>query len=188
MQTQATFEDDGWDFSTVWKMPAGGGYPVHQWVDANSAALGDFVTTTFTQGISVNGDLNHLEGEIVNILDDGAVQPQQTVTNGAITEPTGTNHVGLPYKAVLKPMKPDQATGRIQRIIKVLLRLFRSQGGTFGDGDTQNTIEYDATTAFTGRQEVDFPGGYDRLGVTQVEHSDPTPITVISEFMEMQVD
>jgi hypothetical protein len=31
MQTQSTFTN--WDFGTIWKMPAGGGYPVHQWTE-----------------------------------------------------------------------------------------------------------------------------------------------------------
>ena len=46
MQTQSTFEDDGWDFDTVWKIDEGSGYPTHQWVnlastvdDANPAVI-----------------------------------------------------------------------------------------------------------------------------------------------------
>jgi hypothetical protein len=31
LKTQATYEALGWDFTTVWKTPSGGGYPILQW-------------------------------------------------------------------------------------------------------------------------------------------------------------
>jgi hypothetical protein len=51
--------------------------------------------------------LSHLEGEIVDILADGAVQPSKTVTSGAITldAAAGTVVVGLPYVSTLQPSK-----------------------------------------------------------------------------------
>ncbi|MDQ4678173.1 hypothetical protein, partial [Stenotrophomonas maltophilia group sp. RNC7] len=63
------------------------------------------------------GGLDHLEGEEVNILADGAVMSRQVVTGGEVTlqQPASTVHVGLPITAdlVTLPMAFEaQAAGQ----------------------------------------------------------------------------
>ena len=45
--------------------------------------------------------LSHLEGQTVNILSDSSVEPQKTVTGGAVTleSPGAVVHIGLPITA-----------------------------------------------------------------------------------------
>lgn len=55
MQTQSTFEDEGWDFDTIWYM-GDSGYPELQVFRRNILAFGDKVTTNNPNGFGVIGD------------------------------------------------------------------------------------------------------------------------------------
>ncbi len=100
MYQQATYEN--WDFDTVWKIDEGNDYPTHQWQDQNPFQIktGEQNRTT-----TMPTDRSHLNGETVQILEDGTVSPTQTVTNGTVTLTGTVNHVGLQYISKLKPMK-----------------------------------------------------------------------------------
>ena len=87
-------------------------------------------TTTIT-------GLSHLEGEVVTVLGDGAVQPTQTVSSGQITLPLAVEkaQVGLGYTGVLQLLPPafqldqvDQAQLRKQRSYQLSVRMYRSLG------------------------------------------------------------
>ncbi len=56
-------------------------------------------TTAFPQ------DLTHLNGQTVQLLQDGLVTPDQVVTGGTVTTTGAINHVGLKYISKLQPMK-----------------------------------------------------------------------------------
>jgi len=65
--------------------------------------------------------LDHLEGETVKILGDGAVYPDQVVVSGALSglDPTITNiEVGLAYTSTLKTLRPEVEGGTIHALKK----------------------------------------------------------------------
>ena len=88
--------------------------------------------------------LDHLEGETVSVIADGAVKDDETVSSGAITldEKAGVVHVGLPYTGTVRllPSSDGSATGTGQtknrRSYIATVRLYRSLGGKIG-------IDYD---------------------------------------------
>ena len=85
---------------------------------------------------SITG-LDHLEGEEVAVLADGAVHPNRTVTSGAITLQLAASvvNVGLPYTATIKTMpieagaQDGTAQGKEQRINGIVLDLFETGAG-----------------------------------------------------------
>ncbi len=148
-----------------------------------------FGTTSFTQGISVETGLTHIEAEVVNILADGVVQAQQTVVSGAITEPGGVTHVGLPYRAELQPMKLDSTFGLQQRIITAFTKFYQTVAAKIGMAvDDTDDVEFSTTGLNTEDVEVPFNGTYDRDGDIFVISTDPVPVTVVSHLLEVSVD
>jgi hypothetical protein len=74
--------------------------------------------------------LGHLEGKTVNILADGAVQPQQVVTNGTVSlqHAASTVAVGLPITADMETLPfsyqaPGFGQGAMKNVNRVWLRV-----------------------------------------------------------------
>ena len=78
---------------------------------------------------SVWSGLDHLEGEEVSIVADGAVLASQTVSGGQITlaEPASTIEIGLPYTHIVEPLPPNEVgkvgSGRRLRLVEAIFRL-----------------------------------------------------------------
>jgi len=150
-------------------------------------------------GAAVTGlsGLGHLAGRTVQILADGAVLPEQTVgPDGTITLPcpAAKVHVGLAYRAVLRPMRLESsgqrgsAQTRIKRITEVGLRLYRSLGGKVGpDLDHLEPLLYRTSAdamdgppaLFTGDKCVRFPQGWGTEGALSLVQDQPLPMTVL---------
>ncbi|OIN98272.1 MAG: hypothetical protein AUJ49_13580 [Desulfovibrionaceae bacterium CG1_02_65_16] len=155
-------------------------------------------------GMSYSGDpvrrlegLEHLAGRRVQILADGAVQPDQTVAaDGAITldREAATVHAGLGYTSALKPMRLEysgqrgSAQTRTKRIIEVGLRLHRTLGGKVGpDASRLEPLLYRTSSdamdgppaLFTGDKSVRFPQGWSTDGVLTLVQDQPLPMTVL---------
>jgi len=87
--------------------------------------------------------LDHLEGESVRVLVNGASHPDVVVSSGTITltKPTTKAQIGLGYKAHLETLNIEVAQrngssqGRQKAISKVIVRLHESIGGMLGNGD-----------------------------------------------------
>jgi hypothetical protein len=65
--------------------------------------------------------LEHLEDKAVSILADGNVEPQQIVSNGRITLPSGPAgriHVGLPYVSQMESLELTDSEGRLTGRLK----------------------------------------------------------------------
>ncbi|OWT68090.1 MULTISPECIES: hypothetical protein [unclassified Achromobacter] len=142
--------------------------------------------------------LNHLEGQTVDILSDGAVQPQQVVTAGAVTlhSPGSVVNVGLPCPCRLVTERLEAgatdgtAQGKTKRIMKVVFRFDNSLGGEFGPQDGP----YDDLFTRSGNDPMDappplltgdterlsFPSGYDFNGVIEYRNDQPVPVTVVA--------
>jgi len=141
--------------------------------------------------------LAHLAGRRVQILADGAVQPEQTVgPDGSISLERAASqvHAGLGYASVLKPMRLEfagsrgSAQTRIKRITEVAVRLYRSLGGKAGPDPTRlepllyrsSADAMDGPPAlFTGDKSVRFPQGWNTEGVLTLVQDQPLPMTVL---------
>lgn len=151
-------------------------------------------------GLSYDGDatdtfsgLDHLEGETVAILGDGAVYGTEVVTDGSITirDEVEKCHVGLPFRYRLQPMRLDVMTpsgttlGEIKKISKMTISFLDTLNAQYGDGvdtrsiDWRTTEVYDTPPAlFTGIKKVIFDGGFDNEDPIIISGEDPLPCSV----------
>jgi len=156
----------------------------------------DTATDTFS-------GLDHLEGETVSILADGAVCADTDVVSGAITlsDAASVVHVGLPYTSVLEPMRLEAgsqegtAQGKIKRIHKLIVRFYRTIGARIGtDSENIDVVPFrkpsdlmgSGPALFTGDKEVEFPGGYSKDSFIRIEQTQPLPMTVLSIMPRMK--
>ena len=139
---------------------------------------------------------DHLEGETVQILGDGAVLQEQVVTGGNVPleVPAATVHVGEPLISRLKPMRFEAgategtAQGKIKRVAKLIVRVHRSAGFKFGpDAKSLKQAEFRtakdlmdmAVPLFSGDKVVQYPGDYERDGDVLIVQDLPLPLTVV---------
>lgn len=94
------------------------------------------ITATSDAGAAAWGGLEHLEGKAVDIVADGAVMPQQVVSNGQVTLPRNARRVeiGLHYETTIETLTPELQTneGTTQnakkRTSEVTLRFLETTG------------------------------------------------------------
>lgn len=146
-------------------------------------------------------NLQHLEGEEVSILADGAVHPNKTVANGQITlDRTAEKvHVGLSYTSTLKTLNLEAGSaigtsqGMTKRINKVLIRVWDSLGMKAGSPTTQDIVVFrsgsdpmdSAPPLFTGDKEIQYPGGYDKDAQVVVTQDQPLPLNITALMIQM---
>lgn len=151
---------------------------------------------------AISSGLAHLEGEIVSVLANGAVEAQKEVVGGAITldNPASIVHIGLPITSDLETLplyiEGDRAFGQgmVKNINKVWLRVFRSEGIFIGP-DFDNLVENEPrTTEDYGQppslksEELDpinLPNLWNGEGTFVVRQSDPLPLTIASMTLEV---
>lgn len=148
--------------------------------------------------VSAVAGLDHLEGQKVAVLADGAVQTEKIVVSGSVTldAPASVVHVGLPFSSVLQTM-PLTGVGQDgvseeskKRISGVTLRLYKTLGFSIG-GDNDVELQSfrsssDAMNAppalFSGDKKVAFRGKWDRASFVRIEQNQPLPLTVLGIF------
>ncbi len=161
---------------------------------------GFFVDSGLTyegEPVSAVSGLEHLAGEDVDVLADGAVQARKTVDElGEITldRPASVVHVGLPYSSVLQPMRLEAGSSRgtaqtkIKRITQVAVRFHQTLGGKAGPSEESlETVHFRTSSAamdsppdlFSGDKRIKFPSGWNRDGVLTVVQDQPLPMTVL---------
>jgi hypothetical protein len=145
---------------------------------------------------SITG-LDHLQGEIEQILADGAVVPSDTVVSGAITLDNAALkvHVGLGYESDLKTLRLDppmgtiSSQGLIRRPTKAIVRFRGTLGVKAGrDADNLDTIPWrdglDAMDSppplFTGDKPIGIELGNDREGRLFFRQALPLPASILS--------
>lgn len=159
-------------------------------------------------GISYSGPavnemegLDYLEGKTVSILGDGAVFPQQVVTEGKITldHEVSVVHIGLPIIADLHTlplaaqMDESYAQGRVKNVNKVWLRVLESSGVFVGPHEhalteaKQRTTEPYGTPPRLKSEEIQvmLSPSWSNDGRIFVRQSDPLPLTVINLTAEI---
>ncbi len=149
--------------------------------------------------------LDHLEGETVSILVDGATHPDKTVSSGSITlDRDGEDvKVGLAYTSLLQTMRLDigsqdgTSQGKTKRLFDIAIRMYESIGVEVGpDLDNMERIPFrtsaDAQDAalpvFTGDKEIEFRGDYETDGFVYVRQTQPLPLTLLSLYPRLQTN
>ena len=143
--------------------------------------------------------LDHLEGEEVSILADGATHPNKTVSSGTITLDRSSTKVkvGLPYVSLLQTMRIDAGSqngtsqSKTKRIYEITARLYESIGIEIGpDLDNMERIPFRSSAnlmdsgvnVFTGDKDIEFRGNYETDGFIFVRQNQPLPLTVLSLY------
>jgi len=146
--------------------------------------------------------LDHLEGETVDILADGAVQPSRTVSSGSITlaVKATTVQIGYGFASRGKMLRLNAgaadgtAIGKTQRTHRMGIMLHRSLGlkiGTSFESLTELTFRTAsdkmgrATALFTGIKSEELEGDYDFENQFCFEQSQPLPSMVLALMPQM---
>ena len=152
-------------------------------------------TTTIT-------GLDHLDGQTVSVLANGATHPDRTVSSGSITLARSSTKVkvGLKYTSLLQTMRLDAGSqngtsqSKTKRIFNIAIRLYESIGVEVGpDLNNMEAIPFrssanpmdQAIPVFTGDKEVEFRGNYETDGFIYVRQTQPLPLTILSLYPEL---
>lgn len=142
--------------------------------------------------------LDHLKGEMVDVIIDGSFRGQFLVdSNGMVTLPAGepgyqNGEAGLHYNSTLRTMRPavkDMMTEGMWRTwIKLWVRLHESMGGTLNGQDlVYPPSDLGSLTLFTGDREVTGYPDTDGLdGRITIKQNLPYPMTVLALFGEIK--
>ena len=175
--------------------------------------FGDDVSDAFfvDSGLSYNGSstssltgIEHLEGQALSVLEEGAAHPDKTVSSGAITLDRATlkAHVGLAYTSTLKTVRLESgsisgtAQGKIKKIHSVVLRLFRTVGCSVGTSITNvDTIPFrdssdstdTAVPLFTGDKSIEAASNWETEGAIVVQQTQPLPMTIVGIYPRVVV-
>ena len=167
------------------------------YLDSALAYSGTAVTTL--------SGLDHLEGQTVHILADGATHPAKVVSSGSVSlDRSSTNvKIGLGYNSILQTMRLDAGSqngtsqGKTKRIYEITVRLYESVGVEVGPNlsdmeripfRTSADVMDQGIPTFTGDKAVEFRGNYDTDGFIFVRQTQPLPLTVLSLYPELQTN
>lgn len=163
---------------------------------------------TFTgSDFTVVTGLDHLEGQTVSVLADGATHPTKVVASGQITleRTADIAHVGLPYdtRIVSLPIvmpTTERSTGsrfQFRRAYKVFLLLNRTLGAQVGqDLDNLQTIDFRSGSdagdnpppLFSGVKDELVDYSNEREMSLYIVQPQPLPMTLLSFAVEMVID
>lgn len=144
-------------------------------------------TTTLT-------GLDHLEGELVDVITDGSLREQQTVVSGQITlaEAASINaEVGLHYRSTVITMRPtiegQMVEGLLRNWIKLWIRVKDAIGGTI-NGEPINYVPspLDTLVLKTGDYDVTQQANPDTEGYITIVQDEPYPMTLLAVFGEIE--
>jgi hypothetical protein len=147
---------------------------------------------------SITG-LDHLEGEEVAVLVDGAVHPNRTVVSGAITLQLAGSvvNVGIAYTATIKTMPIEAgaadgtAQGKQTRINNIVIKMHETGPGLWYGPDTSTMDEYAMRSSsddmdapiplYTGDTDLlSWPGEYQQGPQMTIQHRLPLPCTIVA--------
>ena len=149
--------------------------------------------------VTTLSNLEHLEGQVVSILADGATHPDRTVTSGSITLDRSAKNVkiGLNYISLLQTMRLDAGSqdgtsqAKTKRIYDITVRMFETIGVEVGPNlSDMERIPFRSSAdlmdegipPFTGDKEVEFRGNYETDGFIYVRQTQPLPFTILSLY------
>ncbi len=145
--------------------------------------------------VSTVSGLDHLIGETVDIVGDGAVYPEQVVDGfgevALVDGPAASEiEVGLHYDSEIEILRPEiPVNGTSQGIpkswIEVWVRLYESIGVNIAGEQlsfrTSDDLTGEGLGTFTGDKKVN-KLGWDKDGRFKIRQEQPLPLTVLSVF------
>ena len=154
------------------------------------------LTYDSTATTTISG-LNHLEGETIQILADGAAHADKTISGGSITLDRSASkvHIGYGYTSSLETLRMEAgaedgiAQGKIKRIHGVTARFFQTVGAELGpDNNNLDRLPFrdssmsmdQAVPLFNGDKEISFPSGYDNDAKIVIRQTQALPMTVLA--------
>ena len=162
-------------------------------------------------GLSYVGDetstltgLDHLEGEVVDIIGEGAAQTSKTVSSGIISIDNATEQakVGLLYTSDLQTMRLDEGytettQTKTKRIYDLSVRFQDTVGAKVGPNAANLTsIDFRASGSpmdlpiplFTGDKQVEFDTGYGTEGLVYVQQPQALPMTILGIYPRLETE
>jgi len=167
------------------------------YVDAGHRFNPGVPTTTF------NG-LDHLEGQTVQAIGDGASMPATVVTGGAVTYAKAVSklHVGLPLRLVVQPTRPELAVNgtwqaKKKEILEATIRVVDSYNVKVGDDeDSAMLIPYTGSVEqplgagpvpITADLFIPIEGDIKEDGAVTIVQDEPFPLTVLAVYTKIKV-
>ena len=139
---------------------------------------------------------DHLEGETLRVLVDGATHPDVVVSSGTITlQREGEKvHAGLGYDGTLKTMRVEggnpigTAQGKIKRISKSQVRLYRSVGIVVNNEryHFMPPVMNQPVELQSGDIEIALDDGYELAGQMEIVQNQPLPLTIVAIMPEVR--
>jgi hypothetical protein len=146
--------------------------------------------------------LNHLEGQSVNVLANGSVHQNATVTGGTVTLNYAVTkaHIGLGYMSRIKTLsyegggKKGVSNGKSKRINRVQLQLYKTVGGivSFAENDFTNILYRTGyigmnqpVPLFTGIQDLSIGNTYEKIAQITLKTEQPLPFNLLAIMCEM---
>jgi hypothetical protein len=144
--------------------------------------------------------MDHLEGKTCNVLADGNVHPQSTVSSGslALQSAAVVVHAGLPITADIETLSITAPKGETlldkKKLITALRLMVEETRGIQVGPDVDHLVEikqrssenYDeATRATTGIMETRIPATWSKDGRCFIRQTDPLPATILAIIPDM---
>ena len=162
-------------------------------------------------GLSYTGDLtsslsglDHLEGEVVDIIGEGSTQNSKTVSSGAITITNATEQakVGLLYTSDLQTMRLDEGytettQTKTKRIYDLSVRFQNTVGASVGPNAANLTaIDFRSSGSpmdlpiplFTGDKSIEFDTDYGTEGLVYVQQPQALPMTILGIYPRLETE
>ena len=169
-------------------------------IETNSASkqkLDSFVAVFDAGGTNIIDGLEHLEGQSVRPIVDGAVNPMEVVVGGQIiTQQTGFQlYAGIPYTAKIKTLPPDVPQDQIRswkkRWNKVWALMYVSKQPIINGvrppdrtpSTLMDTVEPDTSTHY---KTVNL--GWDDFGQVTIEEDLPVNMNILAIYGEMAAE
>lgn len=153
---------------------------------------------------SVSG-LEHLNGQTVQILGNGAVHTEKVVASGTVALDVFAYKVcaGLGYNSIVESLDAEagsvigSSAGTIGRTHEIYIRVYETLGGKFGysTSDTLDNILYRSSAVnmgsspdlYSGFLDLSFPKGWERSRRVCIEQTQPLPMTILALVQKITV-
>lgn len=187
-------------------------YLTEIWTDEEGGPTGDQADAFFVDcGLTYDGSpattisgIEHLEGETVAILADGATHPHKTVSGGAITldRSASTVQVGYGYQSngwterVEGGSQNGTAQGKTKRINRITVRLWQALGLKMGpNANSLDPLIFRTASdpmgapppLFSGDKDISNPSTYEKDGRIYFRVDDPLPCTILALMPDVGV-
>ena len=158
-------------------------------------------SAVYSASASATGAAAHLEGELLDVIVDGNVQADKTVSSGTVTfdrSSASYYEIGLPFSIsiVTMPVEPRLQSGSIKgfkkRILEVNAEVFQSQAMTvngqlvafrqFGEDVLDSSVQ-----KFTGVKKVGPLLGFNDEGTITVSQTVPLDLNLLSLDYKLSV-